>query len=385
MNPPVVVNCSTVAEQHHASREVVADDLESMASRLAEEFGRMAGSRLLITGGAGFLGHYFVQAIHHHNRRVAAGDRILLTVLDNYVRGVPGWLHDLDESVGIRFVEHDLSLPLPADVDDFEYAIHAASVASPNVYRQRPIETMDANVNGLRALLDRFRHQKEQGKPTSGFLFMSSSEIYGDPLPGWIPTPEIYRGYVSCTGPRACYDEAKRYGEALCVNFVRQHGLPIRVARPFNNYGPGLKITDQRVLPDIARDILAGRDIVLYSDGTPTRTFCYVSDAIVGYYKALVGGRAGEAYNIGTESPEISMVSVAEKMAEIGRDLYGYRGHVVQGAAADGAYLVDNPNRRCPDISKARAQLGFQPLVGLDEGLRRTLVWYGANNEARST
>ena len=155
-------------------------------------------------------------------------------------------------------------------------------------------------------------------------LFYSSSEIYGDPTPGDIPTPETYRGSVSCTGPRACYDESKRYGETLCVNFARQHGVPIKVARPFNNYGPGLKITDKRVIPDFARDILSGRDIVMLSDGSAKRTFCYVADAVAGYYKILVNGRPGEAYNVGVETPEISMTQLAGKLADLGRELFGY-------------------------------------------------------------
>ena len=138
-----------------------------------------------------------------------------------------------------------------------------------------PIETMDANIDGLRNLLD-YARPGADASPVEGFLFYSTSEIYGDPPPENIPTPEDYRGNVSCTGPRACYDESKRYGETLCVNFARQHGVPVTMARPFNNYGPGLKITDRRVIPDFARDVLAGRDIVMLSDGSPTRTFCYV-------------------------------------------------------------------------------------------------------------
>ena len=369
------------AARTRAGWDVVQADLDSICSQLTAEFGRMAGSQLLVTGGAGFLGYYFTLAIHYYNQQVMQSEHVRLTVFDNYVRGIPRWVADLKDTADVRFIEHDLARPLPADMDDFEYVIHAASIASPNFYRLRPIETMDANVNGLRALLDRFREQKEQGKPVGGFLFMSSSEIYGDPLPGFIPTPETYRGYVSCTGPRACYDEAKRYGEALCVNFAHQYGLPIRAARPFNNYGPGLKITDERVLPDFARDILAGRDIVLLSDGAPTRTFCYVADAVVGYYKVLIRGGDGDAYNIGTETPEISMASVAGKLAKIGEALIGYRGGVVHGRAQDQAYLVDNPNRRCPDISKARTQLGYQPTVSLDEGLHRMMTWYIAENQ----
>jgi nucleoside-diphosphate-sugar epimerase len=265
---------------------------------------------------------------------------------------------------------------------DFSYIIHAASIASPMYYRKYPIETMDANVKGLRSLLDYARRQQAEGVPIEGFLFYSTSEIYGDPTPENIPTPETYRGNVSCTGPRACYDESKRYGEALCVNFARRYSLPIKVARPFNNYGPGLKITDRRVLPDFARDIITGRDIVMHSDGSPTRTFCYVADAVAGYYKILVRGRAGEAYNIGVEAPEISVSELAGLLINIARDLFGYRGRLVHRASGDDQYMVDNPNRRCPVVAKARQEIGYDPSIPLEEGLRRSLIWYRENCEA---
>jgi nucleoside-diphosphate-sugar epimerase len=158
--------------------------------------------------------------------------------------------------------------------------------------------------------------------------------------------------------------------------------LPTKAARPFNNYGPGLKITDGRVLPDFARDVFAGRDIVMLSDGSPMRTFCSVADAVVGYLKVLTKGRPGEAYNIGTETPEIAMRDLARKVAGLGKELFGYAGKVVLKASADAEYLVDNPNRRCPVIAKARADLGYEPAISLDEGLRRSLIWYGGNREA---
>jgi nucleoside-diphosphate-sugar epimerase len=166
------------------------------------------------------------------------------------------------------------------------------------------------------------------------------------------------------------------------VNFARQHGLQVTVARPFNNYGPGLKITDGRVIPDFARDVLNGRDIVMLSDGKPMRTFCYAADAIMGYYKVLLRGQKGEAFNIGIETPEISMGDLARKLAAIAKDLFGYRGKVVTQQSKDADYLVDNPNRRCPVIEKARTQLGFNPTITLDEGLKRTLIWYSGNREA---
>jgi nucleoside-diphosphate-sugar epimerase len=166
------------------------------------------------------------------------------------------------------------------------------------------------------------------------------------------------------------------------VNFAAQHDLPISVARPFNNYGPGLKITDRRVIPDFARDVLAGRDIVMLSDGTARRTFCYITDAIAGYYKILVRGRRGEAYNVGVESPEIAMHELAAKLADLGKELFVYSGRVIRQQSDDKDYLVDNPNRRCPVITKARRELGYDPLVSLDEGLRRSLIWYSGNREA---
>jgi nucleoside-diphosphate-sugar epimerase len=166
------------------------------------------------------------------------------------------------------------------------------------------------------------------------------------------------------------------------VNFAQQHDLPIRIARPFNNYGPGLKITDKRVIPDFARDILEKRDIIILSDGSPKRTFCYVADAVVGYFKVLVKGRNAEAYNIGVGTPEISMRELAEKMVGIGRDLFGYDGSVVRRESEDGEYLKDNPNRRCPVIEKAREEVGYSPTISLDEGLRRSLIWYAGNREA---
>ena len=364
------------------ARDVVEADLEYMVASLDEEFRVLAGKKVLVVGGAGFLGYYLVQSLLHWNRRVSAEKAVQVTVYDSFIRGVPGWLRALDGDQNVCVAQHDVTRLMPPDRGPFQFIIHAASIASPIYYRKYPLETMDANVNGLRNLLEYCRRQKEDGSAVEGLLFYSSSEIYGDPPPQHIPTPETYRGNVSCTGPRACYDESKRYGETLCVNFASRYGIPVKVARPFNNYGPGLKITDRRVIPDLARDILANRDIVLLSDGSPRRTFCYVADAVVGYYKILVRGRAGEAYNIGVESPEVSMAELAEELVEIARELFGYKGQVVRGISSDGDYLVDNPNRRCPVIAKARGELGYNPSISLHEGLRRLLMWYSENSMA---
>jgi len=358
---------------------LLEEDLGSMCAQLAQEFSRMAGKRLLITGGAGFLGYYLAHGALHWNRNQPPGRAIHVTVYDNFMRGLPDWLGALQNTPNLRVETVDLCLPLPPGIGHFDWIIHAAGIASPIFYRAQPLKCIDANINGLRNLLEYCVAERDAKRPIEGMLFYSSSEIYGDPAAEAIPTPETYRGNVSCTGPRACYDESKRFGETLCVTFARQEGVAVKMARPFNNYGPGLKITDGRVIPDFARDVLEGRDIVMLSDGSPTRTFCYATDAVVGYYKVLVKGRAGEAYNVGIDRPEISMAQLAELVIGNARDLFDYRGKVVLGAAAESDYLVDNPNRRCPVIDKARTELGYDPVVLADEGIYRSLVWYAHN------
>lgn len=326
---------------------------------------RFAGKSILLTGAAGFLGVQFVHYFAALNDSGRLSRPCRLVASDSFLRGRPAWIGALDSRSDL--VVRQADIVAERSFPHYDFVIHAASVASPIFYRQYPIETMDANVTGLRNLLD---HAVRD--PLEGFLFFSTSEIYGDPDATHIPTKETYRGNVSCTGPRACYDESKRFGETLCVNFQKVHRVPVVTVRPFNNYGPGLRISDRRVLPDFFRDVLAGRDIVLLSDGRATRTFCYVADAVEGYLRALLAGRHGEAYNIGTEKPEISMSELARAVISTA----GAKVNLVHKVSEDKEYNTDNPQRRCPDISKARSELGYVPRIGLDEGLQRTFNYY---------
>jgi len=338
------------------------DAAEVMAG-LGEANSRFAGKTVLLTGCAGFLGSHFMHYFALLNAE--AGSRCRLIAQDNFSRGVPEWIAQLRSTPGVEVEQRDVVSPGELPAADF--IIHAASIASPIYYRLHPLETMDANVDGLRNLLEHARRH-----PVESFLYFSTSEIYGDPDPGAIPTPETYRGFVSCTGPRACYDESKRYGETLCTVFQAVHKTPVKIARPFNNYGPGLKITDRRVLPDFFRDVMSGRNITLLSDGRATRTFCYISDAISGYLRALLSAHDGEPFNIGTEEPEISMRELAERVVAV----TGGKVSVEYRVSDDPKYLTDNPQRRCPDIGKARRMLGYEPRIGLDEGLRRMYAYY---------
>lgn len=340
-------------------------DAATIAANLGESTRRFSGKNILLTGGAGFLGTQFSHYFMYINQEGLLDQPCTLHCLDNYLRGTPDWMEGFKGRDDFRIIKADITRPM--ELPSCDFVIHAASVASPIYYRKHPIETMDANVIGLRLLLDHFRE-----KGCESFLYFSTSEIYGDPFPEFIPTKETYRGNVSCTGPRACYDESKRYGETLCVNFQQQYGLPVKIARPFNNFGPGLRIDDGRVLPDFFNDVLNGRDIRMLSDGKATRTFCYISDAITGYLLILLSSHDGEPFNIGVESPEISMREVADLVIKVS----GASSTVVTAQSTDKHYLTDNPQRRCPDISKARQLLGYAPNMSLEEGLRRTYEFY---------
>jgi UDP-glucuronate decarboxylase len=348
---------------------VVSEDLDYIHARVGarEEWGDAV---VLVTGCAGFLGYYTMNYMARYATKLGIQKII---GLDNFHLGEPAWLRSLAEAhpTKLELVKFDISRDRVDEVKgarDARFVIHGASIASPTFYRLYPLETIDANVWGLRNLLEFYR-----GSPRlRGFLFFSSSEIYGDPDPSSIPTSEDYRGYVSCVGPRACYDESKRFGETLCWVFARQYGVPITIARPFNNFGPGMRIEDGRLPADFARCVLASRDIVILSDGTPTRTFCYVADAMVGYLLCLLHGEF-DAFNIGTERPEIMVRDFAELYRTAGAEIFGYRGRVVYQTSADADYLTDNPNRRCPVITKAREKLGYHPKIEVGDGIRRYL------------
>lgn len=335
-------------------------------------FGRpdfFAGQTVVLTGAGGFLGYFLT---HAFCAMAAHGGRLKKLVLaDNFMLGRPSWLTALQKDH--PYIDaHTLDLTqenvrVSSFLEGADYVMHMASIASPVFYRRYPLETMDANVWLLRKMLE--YHSQH---PLKAFLLFSSSEIYGDPCDDSIPTPESYAGRVSCLGPRACYDESKRFAETLAEVFYRTKGVPVRIVRPFNNYGPGMRLIDGRVPADFACAVLDHKDIVIYSDGSPTRTFCYVSDAAAGYLKALAYDRF-DCFNIGMDAPEISIRQLAEIYCEHGADMLGYKGRIIFEDHKDKDYLKDNPNRRCPDISKARQVLHFDPRVKVREGVGRFL------------
>jgi UDP-glucuronate decarboxylase len=343
---------------------VVQRDLDEIVARARPALARLAGRTILVSGGEGFLPSYLVDALLHANdRELAPAARVIC--VDNRSTSDPARLAHRAGRADFQLVEHDISTALAVD-EPVDYVVHAASIASPTWYRTRPLETIDVNVTGTRRLLDLAREHE-----VTGFLQFSSSEIYGDPPDERVPTSEEFWGHVSCTGPRACYDESKRLGETLCTTYHRLHGLPVTIVRPFNVYGPRLRLDDRRVVPDFVRDALERRPIVLLSDGRVTRSFCYVTDAVVALLLLLTLDGSGEAYNIGNDDE----VTIAE-LAAVVDDVSGNRLGVRHATSDDPAYLTDNPSRRSPDLAKLKRAVDWRPEVPLREGIARTLAYY---------
>lgn len=351
------------------SNKIIEEDLDYIYSGLSEEEKtKFENSTILLTGCGGFLGYYFVHFFVSF--RKALGIHKIIA-LENFLTGSKDWLQGIAND-NEYFHLHEFNIisddikSIP-DADQADIIIHMASIASPTFYRIYPVETIDANITGLRRLFDFYLDKK-----IKRFLFFSSSEIYGDPFKEYIPTPETYRGNVTTMGPRACYDEAKRFGETMCWIFNHKHNFPVTIARPFNNFGPGMNINDKRLPADFAKAVLEGKNLEILSDGSPTRTFCYISDAITGYLKVLLHENL-EAFNIGMDKPEISVREFAELYVNNAKKVFGYSGKAIFGESKDKDYMTDNPNRRCPDLTKARELLNYNPQIEVNEGIYRFL------------
>ena len=343
---------------------IIAEDLEVIARGVSKEARALEGKTLLISGGAGFLGSFIVGAVHILNKNFLRRPCRVISV-DNYITAPEkSFLTELKDK-NIKHLKADVVEPLKIR-GPVDYIIHAAGIASPAYYRKFPLETIEAAVTGAKNLLELARR-----KAPRSFLFFSSSEIYGDPASGFIPTPEDYRGNVSSVGPRSCYDESKRLAETLCMTHHQVHGVPVKIVRPFNVYGPGTKLNDYRVIPTFITHGLVGKYLPVHGQGNQTRTFCYISDATIGFLKALLSSKNGEIYNIGLDTEEITMADLAGMVS-------GFIGSKVASQLINypETYPADEPRRRCPDLTKARKELDYRPMVDLNTGLHRTIAWH---------
>ena len=342
---------------------VLEEDIKEIFESMESSIEKMYGKTVLITGAAGFLGRYFMSLLTYSNR-LSNEKPITIIALDNYITsGKPSGNNILRNDENVEWIVGDASIgsQLP---NKFDYIIHTAGIASPEHYRANPLLTIDVTINVTKSLLERAKTDD------SRMLFFSSSEIYGDPFPEFVPTNEDYRGNVSTRGPRACYDESKRLGETLCWIYQTYFNVHVCVARPFNVYGPGMMPKDYRVLPNFATQIAKKESLKIYGSGNQTRTFCYISDAIIGFMKILLDSKAPDVFNVGNPKPEVSMIELTEIIKKVIKDDFK-----VELIDYPSTYPADEPNRRCPDITRISENLGFQPKVSIEEGLARFFRW----------
>lgn len=346
-----------------------SDILYTLKGLSAEEIGKLDQAVILITGCGGFLGQYYLSFFEElgqtlHIKKVIG--------IDSFLMGKSPLIKQLANNPLFDIRELDVNNIIKSNLFGqyhFDYVFHMASIASPTYYRLHPIETVDSNVWGIRVLLDAFKNCLPKG-----FLFYSSSEVYGDPDPLFVPSCEDYRGNVATLGPRACYDESKRFGETLCWIYHKMYRIPIRIVRLFNVYGPGLKLNDRRAPADFARAVIYNRDIEIFSNGAPMRTFCYVADSAIGELKAMLSD-SFDVYNIGSDSTEMTILQLAQLFQRIGSEHFGYTGKIRYEISKDKDYLIHDPQRRSPDLTKAMKSLHFCPGIQPEEGVYRYLKY----------
>ncbi len=306
--------------------------------------------RVLITGVAGFIGSHLAERFLEEDFYVIG--------MDNFLTGSPDNIANLFEKKNFRFIHYNVVNYIYVE-GPVDLVVHLACPASPVDYMNHPIHTMKVDSLGT---LNTLGFAKLKG---SRYVFASSSEVYGSAQVH--PQPEDYWGYVNPVGPRSVYDEAKRFSEALCMAYHREHGLDVRIARIFNTYGPRMRRGDGRVIPTFVERALKGEPLPIYGDGSQTRSFCYIDDLVEGLFRLSVReGLAGTVVNLGNPE-EVSILELAQKVIELSE------------SSSKIEFLPprdDDPPRRCPDISRAKSLMGWFPQISLEDGLKITFRWF---------
>ena len=304
--------------------------------------------RIIVTGGAGFLGSHLCDKLLSENHEVIC--------IDNLLTGAVSNIEHHDSNDRFRFIKQDVTeyIYISGTVD---YVFHFASPASPIDYLKHPIPTLKVGALGTHKTLGLAKSKK------ASFFLASTSEVYGDPLVN--PQPESYWGNVNPIGPRGVYDEAKRYAEALTMAYHRYHGVNTHIVRIFNTYGPRMRKDDGRAVPNFINQALKGEDLTIYGDGAQTRSFCYITDLIDGIYRLAMSDinmpvNIGNPHEISVKKCAETIISMTESKSQL---IYS-------------ELPVDDPKVRRPDISTAREQLGWEPVITLEEGLKETIQWF---------
>ena len=336
----------------------IEEDVNYLVGCLNEDGISFAGKSILVTGGGGFVGSWICDVLIKQNAQVFC--------VDNFSSGQKENVQHLVEQKNFNLIEHDISQPIFFD-EKIDIVIHLASRASPFEFTRFPIQILKANTLGTWIALGIAREHKAR------LVYASTSEIYGDPDPKYVPTPETYNGNVNPVGPRSCYDEAKRAGEAFVIAYRIQHGLDTRIVRIFNTYGPRMRPGDLygRVVPRFIDQALNGRPLTVFGDGSQTRSFTYVTDLVEGILKtSFLPAAEGEVINLGNNKEKQII-----ELAKIIKRLTDSKSEIV--------FLplpVDDPKRRCPTVSVAKKVLDWKPFTGLEDGLMKTINWFIGKN-----
>lgn len=346
------------------SRNIILNDLQKIFDSDID-WSIFYNKTILITGASGFLPAYLVEIFLYVNRKNPEANINLIALVRNKEKAVVRFEHLIDDP-NLLVIEQDVCEPVEIE-NDIDFIIHAASQASPKYYGVDPVGTINANVIGTSNLLKLAYKKKVQG-----FLYFSSSEVYGNLDDDKIPTSENWFGSIDPCNVRSCYSEGKRAGESLCISWHHQFKIPINIVRPFHTYGPGMSLDDGRVYADFIRDIVLDNDIQMLSDGSAIRAFCYISDATEAFIKILINKNFGNAYNVGNDNCVVSIIELAEILIRLFPEK---KLKVIKKEIKSNEYIKSQISKNIPNIEKVK-KIGWKPKITIEEGFIRTIKYY---------
>jgi nucleoside-diphosphate-sugar epimerase len=340
---------------------IITEDLNTIINQF-EHWDRLKNKTVLISGANGFLPAYLVETLIEVNNRFDA-DISIIGLVRNHEKAKTRFLKYLNNKY-LQLIVQDVCEPIVID-KKIDFIIHAASQASPKYYGIDPVGTLSANVIGTINLA-----KLGVKNNVESFLYFSSSEVYGEVPESLMPVKENVFGFIDPARVRSCYGESKRMGETICVSYLHQFGLKAKIARPFHTYGPGMMLDDGRVYADFIANVISKKDIILNSDGSARRAFCYLTDATVGFFKILLEGKDGEAYNVGNPKEEYSILELAQLIISLRPELN--LKVKVNLPVKDVNYIKSTVSKNSPNIDKMN-ELSWNPNVTVRDGFNRTI------------
>ncbi|MGL5057441.1 MAG: NAD-dependent epimerase/dehydratase family protein [Fusobacteriaceae bacterium] len=343
--------------------KIIKEDLEIIFNQNLD-WTRFENKNILITGANGILASYMVMTLLYLNKTI--NNKCKIYALVRNVEKAKNKFKDYLNDENLIFIEQDVCDPIQIS-ENIHFVIHAASQASPKYYLTDPVGTLNANIIGTNNIL---KFSKE--KKVESVLFFSTSEVYGEILNDTNSIKETDYGYIDCLKIRSCYSESKRMGETMCVSWLKQYNVPSKIVRIFHTYGPGIELNDGRVFSDFIKNIINNENIQMKSDGKAMRAFCYITDATLGFFKILLDGKSGEAYNLGNPNQEVSIYELAKRLIKI----YPEKNLKVLKISQDNLnYSKSLVQKNTPCIDKL-ISLGWSTNISIEEGFKRTIESY---------